>query len=40
LGLREVFKNYAHLPIGEIKEMVGEAYTWEEIKWFKASWIN
>ena len=40
LGLREVFKNYARLPIGEIKEMVGEAYTWEEIKWFKASWIN
>lgn len=40
LGLQEIFRNHSELPISEIKEMVGETYSWEELKWFKATWIN
>ena len=40
MGLQEIFKIYNHLSIGEIKEIVGETYSWDEIKWFKAAWVN
>ena len=40
LGLQEIFKQYPDSTIGELKELVGETFSWDELRWYKATWSS